>query len=283
MKKREDMELVISSKLGIDPLTADRVRLEPKVCLQVEFGSYVLKTAETARELLDCLRLRAEVFFEEFQGKSNVGLDVDRFDGIFDHLIIYHRERQELVGTYRVNCSQFSKESYTALEFTIDCVMQREGPHLELGRACIRKEYRKGAVIALLWRGLAEYMKLTKSKLLFGCSSVKVMDVDSAAKFMVYMEKIGAVDHSLVTRPTVKYRMQEFIDAVQKARADFSEEDQKLAEALMPPLLKSYLRNGAKVAMEPALDVEFKCIDVFTVLEVGALRESVVAKYQIDK
>lgn len=51
------------------------------------------------------------------------------------------------------------------------------------------------------------------------------------------------------------------------------------AEVSLPPLFKAYLKAGAKVAIEPALDSDFRCIDFFTVLETRELTERYGKKF----
>lgn len=55
------------------------------------------------------------------------------------------------------------------------------------------------------------------------------------------------------------------------------------AEALMPSLLKSYLKLGAKVICEPAYDEEFDCIDFLTVLKRENLSNSLAEKFNVAR
>ncbi len=49
--------------------------------------------------------------------------------------------------------------------------------------------------------------------------------------------------------------------------------------APIPALFGSYLRAGAKVALEPALDRDFQCLDYLTVLRLNQLTESFEKRY----
>ena len=55
-------------------------KFQPNISLNIESGSYILKTADTYEELIESCRLRHEVFFQEFQDIEFSGIDVDRFD-----------------------------------------------------------------------------------------------------------------------------------------------------------------------------------------------------------
>lgn len=258
-------------------------RFRAKIGLYIEFGPYVMKTAETQTELLESFRLRHEVFNQEFRGQRSNGLDIDAYDRDFDHLIIVDKESATVVGTYRVNCSTDLTDSYTGGEFDLSEVCRGPGPFLELGRACIRKNFRKGAVISLLWRGIAEYMNLADAKVLFGCSSLKITDPAQAALVYRHLQAQGTVLPASLSGPTKKYRMKGFDEAFLALPEVLSADDQARAEELTPSLLKSYLKFGAKVAARPAFDAEFNCIDLLTILRKEDLPESVVKRFQVTR
>lgn len=62
---------------------------KPKVSLFIETRRFLIKTVENCFELKKALNLRYEVFYEELLNKKTLlGMDVDGFDSICDHLII---------------------------------------------------------------------------------------------------------------------------------------------------------------------------------------------------
>ncbi|KYG61828.1 hypothetical protein AZI85_06315 [Bdellovibrio bacteriovorus] len=259
-------------------------KFKAKINMNIEVGSYVIKTAETPEELIESFRLRHEVFNQEFRGMTGAGLDFDKFDYYFDHLIIVHKELKKIIGTYRVNCSKFSKESYTALEFELQKFFsENEGPFLELGRACIHKDYRKGSIISLLWRGIAEYMNLSEAKVLFGCSSLKINSPREAALTQKYLVDQGLVSNKYPCKPTKKFTMQDFRNWYEYFDKGLTEEQSAEAQELIPSLLKSYLKLGAQVACEPAFDENFDCIDLLTVLRKEDLAQSLASRFSISK
>ncbi len=258
-------------------------KFKAKIKLNIDFGPYNIKTAETSSELIESFRLRHQIFINEFQGIDNEGLDFDKFDYFFDHLIIVHKETNKIIGTYRLNCTSYSMESYTALEFDTSNLLNRPGPHLELGRACIHKSFRKGSVISLLWRGIAEYMKLSNSNVLFGCSSVKINNARDAALVYKYLLDLGHVSVESLSRPTEEYQMKDFDSWFHFFRNGLTENQQIEADNLLPSLLKSYLKQGAKVACEPAFDKDFDCIDFLTVLKKEDLSNSLADKFKVAR
>jgi putative hemolysin len=258
-------------------------KFQPKISLKIEFGSYILKTANSYQELIESFRLRHEVFYQEFQEVEGSGLDVDRFDSHFDHLIIIHKESNKIIGTYRLSSSQFSKLSYTELEFDLTEIFKMKGPHIELGRACIQKEHRRGAVISLLWRGIAEYMNVSGANVLFGCSSLKINNTREAALVYKYLLDDGHITKNHFASPTKNFLMSDFDAWFSYFQNGLSETQKAEAEALVPSLLKSYLKLGAKIASEPAFDKDFDCIDMLTVLKKEDLAKSLARRFQIAR
>ena len=259
-------------------------KFRTKIRMHLPFGPYTLKTAETQDELVESFQLRHEVFHREFRGLERTGLDVDKYDHHFDHLIIVHNETKKIIGTYRVNCSSFTDLSYTSQEFDLTRLFQTEGPYLELGRACIHKDHRRGAVISLLWRGIAEYMNQSGAKVLFGCSSLKINNPRDAALVYKYLEGQGAMAaEELTAKPTLPYEMPQLENWLEYFAGGLNEHQIAEAEELIPGLLKSYLKLGAKVAGRPAFDAEFDCIDMLTVLRKEDLADGTARRFQVNK
>ena len=212
-----------------------------KIHLQIESGSYILKTADSFDELINSFRLRHEVFYNEFQSIEMDGIDFDKFDTHFDHLIIIHKETKNVIGTYRVNCMENSKLSYTETEFQLKNIFEMPGPHLELGRACIHKDHRRGSVLSLLWRGITEYMNESGATVLFGCSSLKVTETEKAALVYKYLVETNSVALDIESKPTRKFSMPDFNLWYANFQQPLTDEQIREAEKMIPPLLKSYL------------------------------------------
>jgi putative hemolysin len=256
-------------------------KFKSKINFRIDLGSYTIKTAETYAELIESFKLRDLVFNQEFRGIEQAGLDFDKFDYHFDHLIIVHRESQKIIGTYRLSCSSFSSASYTALEFDLSMLRLSPGPYLELGRACIHKQFRKGAVISMLWRGIAEYMNLCGANILFGCSSLKINSPREAALVFKYLLNQNLVTGEFLCRPTKKFSMKDFDAWYAYFGKELSQTQNEEAAALIPSLLSSYLKLGAKIACEPAFDEDFDCIDMLTVLRREDLANSLAERFKI--
>lgn len=275
-----------------------RSQIEPKLAIRIERGNYIVKTVSEAWEFQEVLRLRYDVFHREYRkAVLPVGWDLDDYDFICDHLIIIKKDEAEkeegkrgtIVGTYRMIASTFSDKFYSQSEFHLDEFLKEPGVKLELGRACIHPDFRKGSVMSLLWRGVTEYMRLTQARYLFGCSSIKVMETEPVSQIYQYLEGKNFLVEEYGIHPLDNWEVPGLIESLAKAaaveaagqteagQAVMSEEE---AKALLPPLLEMYLLAGAKVIGRPALDTDFNCVDFLTVLDTTKLSQLFSRRYQ---
>ncbi len=257
------------------------IRLSPRFIaythtydIDIETKQYRLETAATTSDLLEVFELRHKIFLEETGAakEDSDGFDVDEYDSVCDHIIIRSKENNKIVGTYRVISSHYSDTFYSQSEFNLDKFLNSTGPKLELGRACIDRSHRNGAVIDLLWRGIAEYIQLTGSRYLFGCSSIKVVDPAEAKSIMNYLREKGYLGEENGIAPIGQFNM-ELKDVYACAM------DDQVVKGLIPPLLRSYFTAGAKVFGEPALDRDFKCIDFLTILDMKEITSGYKRRY----
>jgi putative hemolysin len=110
-------------------------------------------------------RLREKTFREVKEGTGKA-IDLDRFDAHYLHLFLWNKETSELVGAYRLGCTDRilrtlgSKGLYTATLFDYRGEFLREiCPSLELGRSFIRSEYQKNySALLLLWKGIGQFV-----------------------------------------------------------------------------------------------------------------------------
>ncbi len=234
-------------------------------------GRYTVRLARTPQEVDAALRLRYEVFNlelgEGLESSYVTGLDEDRFDSVCHHLIVQENSTGATVGTYRLQTLEMAKnvsEFYCAGEFMIEDL-----PHsvlaesLEIGRACIALDHRNSKVLFLLWKGLAAYAVATKKRFLFGCCSLTSQDAAEGWKAARRIEQDGFVHNELFVMPREAY-------TCDKEAWSESAEDSVWQ---LPKLFLTYLRFGAKVCSEPAIDREFKTIDFFVIFDLETLEE----------
>ncbi|MEI6832698.1 MAG: GNAT family N-acyltransferase [bacterium] len=245
----------------------------------VEFtrGHFTVKTVQSKRELWQVMTLRYEVFHREYKHKKiPFGLDRDRFDAEADHLAIIDNRINRIVGTYRLISGDRTTNFYSKTEFDITDLLAREGGKVELSRACIHKDYRNGAVITLLWRGIIEYLNQSGARWLFGMASVKTINPDELAAVYRTLEAEGAVDLSFRIKALEGYRINNFARSLEAATVT------EQSKAMVPALLRSYLRAGAVVVGDPAIDMDFNCGDLFVVFDVSKMSSTYNRKYQVN-
>ncbi len=231
-------------------------------------GNYRFAFARTRADVVDVLRLRHEVFADELgQGlaaNAGSGLDVDRFDAWFHHVVVRHVASGAAVGCYRLQTRAQAEASgvgwYAASEFDLSTLGDDflDGA-VEIGRACIHPDHRNGEALLQLWAGLAAYARHNGKRHLFGCSSIPGNDVATAWLACRDLERRRAFHPTLRVRPVAACRM------------DLAGDRWTTAEGRLPPLLASYLRLGAVVLGEPAIDRDFGTIDFLTSIDLATM------------
>jgi putative hemolysin len=248
-----------------------------KWSLKIEADDFIVKTAESQEDIEKAQKLRHKIFLEEGLGQSHAtGLDFDAFDSIADHLMIIDKKSGDAVGTYRLIHSSEAPKFYSQSEFYLDEFLQIDGAKLEMGRACTHMDFRNGRTMDLLWQGLSLYISLSKTRYLFGCSSVKTTD----GLFMFSMIKSLSENQQLKWDFNV-YPLAEFqwpnAQAIFNTAAPLKGYTKEL-----PPLLRSYLNAGSFVYGLPAYDKDFLCFDLFTILDLQKLNKKFQARYNLE-
>jgi putative hemolysin len=219
---------------------------------------YSLLVARDEHEVRAAQRLRHDVFAREMGARLNSpveGLDVDGFDEFCDHLVVRHDATGEVVGTYRMlppERAVAAGKLYSDTEFDLTALAGLRGALVETGRSCVHPDHRGGAVVGLVWAGIARYMLLSGHNWLAGCVSIPLDDGGTLAAGVwdVVRRKNFAPD---------EYRVHPLrpwdVDAVPPP-----------ARTVVPPLLRGYLRLGAMVCGRPAYDPDFGVADLFILL-----------------
>lgn len=254
----------------------------PHVSIREENSRFVIKTVQNGSELMDVLKLRYEVFYSEYVGEvpeeGVSGIDVDKFDILFDHLAIIDKKTDKTVGTYRLNSTKFSDKFYSAKEFRMKSIESLKGGKIELGRACVHPDYRNGVTITALWKGLGAYMNATDSRYMFGCSSIHAEDTFQIALIHHWLGEHMDESHSDII-PRKKFRDARLAHMVAKLSEERFAPFREAAGTLVPPLLLSYLKAGGSVCGMPAQDRAFRCYDYFTLIDREKMDKGFIRKF----
>jgi putative hemolysin len=235
--------------------------------VRIDFSNrrYRVHTVSSDVELAQVFQLRRDVFLAEYGGKNLALLNSrDEFDDSSDMLVISDLATATIVGAYRLLASPNTHRFYSETEFNLGAFRHAPGLKLELSRACIAPAYRNGAVISLLWKGLAEYASLIGADYLFGLSSIATINREAAGAMFADFSARGLVDLSFGITPLASATIEDLTYFAQ--RAAFDGRSGADAQDLVPSLLKTYIKAGAKLCSYPVIDHEFCCIDFLTVM-----------------
>ncbi|MEN0138990.1 MAG: GNAT family N-acyltransferase [Rhodococcus sp. (in: high G+C Gram-positive bacteria)] len=246
--------MTTSSVLRAPSETADSVVTAPR---------YSLVVSSDREHRVAAQRLRYRVFASEpgFSVPAHAdALDADRFDDFCDHLLVRHEETGEFVGCYRMLPPDAAAQAggyYTVTEFDISALDPVGNRIVEMGRACVDPDHRSGSVLSLMWAGILHYLQLTGYEWVMGCVSVPMREHPDA----VAGSNVRGVRDLLLR----KYGSDPASRAVPRnpVRVDGRSLDEidPPVRPVLPPLLRGYLRLGAKVCGEPAHDPEFGVAD----------------------
>lgn len=241
-------------------------------------GSLEVRLARDEAEVAAAQEVRYKVFYDEL-GASNalLGLerrDADRFDALCDHLLVFDTalpgpEHARIVGTYRLLRQEGATAAggfYSEDEFDLRNLIARHPGmrFLELGRSCVLPEYRSKRTIEALWQGIWAYINHYDIDVMTGCASFHGTVPASHSEALAYLA------HHCRTTPDWdvkalpgRYQSMDLmpIEAV----------NAKSAIAAMPPLIKGYLRIGARIGDGCVIDHDFSTVDVCVVLPVAEI------------
>jgi putative hemolysin len=232
-----------------------------------------LRLVRAGPELEAAQTLRFEVFYREMGAHPTpemllLGRDFDRYDTIADHLVVVDLDRSPdrtrpcVVGCYRMLRGSVATRHggfYTSGEFDLAGVRAPYGEIMELGRSCVHADYRSGAVMQLLWRGIADYLEAFDVGLMLGCASLPGTEPEPLAEVLSYLH------HYHLAPPEVRPRAvpSRFVRTNRLPREQINE---RQVFRNLPPLLRGYLSIGGMIGEGAVVDHEFNTTDVCLVL-----------------
>jgi putative hemolysin len=218
---------------------------------------YIVRLAANEEELESVFRLRFQVFNLElglgFSGSNVTQMDRDKFDDVCHHLILIAKHTGKTIGTYRMQTYRMAGKGLgfdSAEIFNIgkipDLLLRSS---VEVGRACIAKEYRNLHTFLFLWEGLANYLIWSRKQYLFGCASLLTQCPVQATYAYYYFQHHGLMHPSILVKPNSEYSV------------EIDQDCPNIYNVEIPKILQAYLNIGAKICSLPAIDRQFKTID----------------------
>jgi putative hemolysin len=226
-------------------------------------SGYTLMIADDRRQVAAAQRLRYEVFALELGATLHGavdGFDIDEFDEHCDHLIVRDDATGAVVGTYRMQSPLSAAKAgrrYGDAEFDLSMLHPLRDQLVETGRSCVHPDHRSGAVVNLMWAGIARYLHLNNLRWLGGCASVPLDDggrVAAGVWAKVQRKHLGPPALRVTPR-------RPWLDGTTPAPDDVA----------LPPLLRGYLRLGAWVCGPPAFDPDFAVADFYVLLSMDRM------------
>ena len=201
-------------------------------------------------------RLRYDVFSTEpgFTLRNATAVDADRFDQYCDHILVRDDDAGEIIGCYRMLPPPGAIAAgglYTAHEFDISALDPLRPSMVEMGRAVVRGDHRNGAVILMMWAGILAYLDRCGYDHVIGCVSVPTHGDGPPGSHLRAVRDFALGRHAAAAEYTVRPYRPVLLDG---RDLDGIAPPQRTT---IPPLMRGYLRLGARICGEPAHDPAF--------------------------
>jgi putative hemolysin len=249
-------------------------------------ASLEVRLARAPEEIEAAQRVRYRVFYEEMGARgASLGADrrdADSFDAICDHLLVVDTDLpgsdlDRIVGTYRLlrdDVARVHGGFYSAGEFELDDLVARHPRRrfMELGRSCVLPHYRSKRTIGVLWQGIWAYVNHHGIDVMAGCASFPGTVPAAHAEALSFLAHYCRPEPAWDVRAVPGRHAP--MDLVPKEAVDA-----RAALGALPPLVKGYLRLGARIGDGCVIDHEFRTTDVFVVLPVDTISERYINHY----
>ncbi len=265
---------------------------------QGEFDVLYMRKHQSPGLMRELGRLR-ELTFRDVGEGTGLETDIDRFDDTYIQLVVWHRDKSEVVGGYRLgptdeilpNQGKDGLYTNTLFKFRKN-LLQQIDPALELGRSWVAVEYQRSyAPLMLLWKGIGAYLcKNPRYRRLFGPVSISAEYTSMSKhlltafltlhKFLPDLAKLVSPRNPMKRKEVRKFDRRAFSTV-----AGSMEEINELVSELeadgkpIPILLKQYLKlNGQLMGFN--VDPDFgDVLDGLILIDVPSIDERVMKKY----
>lgn len=262
---------------------------------EIRSGSLEVRLAASPEDIDNAQALRYHVFYDEMGATPSPEMaarkrDFDKYDEHCDHLLVIdhlRKSQNKVIGTYRLirreaagKCGGF----YSCAEYDISRMLEYPGELLELGRSCIDAEYRTGATMQILWRGLSAYIFRYNVALMFGCASLPGANPEEHAVPLSYLYYHHLAPPALRT----KALPERYVDMRLLPREAFDPNlafdsmklDPRNGSNSLPPLIKGYIRVGGFVGDGAVIDHQWNSVDVFIIVKTDLITSRYIRHYE---
>lgn len=243
-------------------------------------------------------RLR-ELTFRTVEEGTGLNLDLDRYDNLYRHIVLWDESDLEIIGAYRIaECKNLMAQLgpaglYTHSLFNLKPDLKRRLPTaLELGRSFVQPRYWVRRSLDYLWFGIGAYLAQNPwVEYMFGPVSLSSAYPPNAKALIVgfYQTQFGSDEHLATARRP--YRLTEVSRkyASKHFSGDYQDSFKQLNKALqkegvkVPTLYKQYAElcndKGCQF-IDFNIDPEFNdCIDSLILLEIAKIKPKKAERY----
>lgn len=260
---------------------------------------YLYSSEDESSILKEIGRLR-EISFRQVKEGSGKKRDIDDFDYIYEHIVLWDENDLEIVGSYRVAQTQriidmFDiKGLYTSTLFNYKDGFSNQFKYgLELGRSFVQPKYWNSRALDYLWQGIGAYLKAhSYIQYMFGPVSISRLYDEESTSLLVYfyMNYFGAkevlvehIDSYIISDEREKRFNTLFLkDNYQEDLLTLKNELQIRGYAI-PTLYKQYsdvCDEGGVEFMDFGKDKDFDdCVDGFICVDISKLKDSKRKRY----
>lgn len=237
------------------------------------------RLARGSQDIEKAQALRHRVFFRDEHSQLR---DQDRFDAFCDHLLVVEKGAEErIVGTYRLMREEAALAAggfYSAGEFAVAPLLARN-PHerfMELGRSCVDPDFRARGALETMWQAIWAYCGHYRITAMMGCGSFHGTVPALHAEALSYLAHFHRADGRWAVAALCERHVEMDLMPMEAV-------DTRSASAKLPPLLRGYLRLGAKIGHGAVVDADFGTTDVFVVLPTGEIGQRYLNYYAPER
>jgi putative hemolysin len=244
-------------------------------------------------------RLR-EITFRKVGEGTGKKIDLDQYDQIYKHLILWDEQTLDIAGAYRLGvgrdilAAHGTKGFYTSTLFNYSNAFEKYLPHaIELGRSFVQHKYWNSRALDYLWQGIGAFIAHNSEvKYMFGGVSISNSYPEPAKDLIVYFYKkwfgdelaLAAAKHRYVLTPKKEAELREVLSGIA-----YEDDLKKLKAALkqygysIPILYKQYaeLCDGKGVRfLDFVVDKDFEnCVDGLILVETDRITAAKKERY----
>ncbi len=287
----------------VKPVAKDLLQLDvdnlPPQSLLIDKGDmavYCTHSENLPNILNEIGRLREITFRKVAEGTGNEN-DLDQYDAHYLHMFIWHHQRQEIAGAYRLGLTdklikqQGINGLYSRSLFQYDeTFLSSLGNCIEMGRSFIHPDYQRSlTTLLLLWKGIASYASRNPEyTTLFGPVSISSDYSELSRSLMASFLQLHHYDNEraemLQAKNPYKSVKDTFWSRNMLSKVDSNQLISKLIYRMegdkgLPVLLRQYLGlNGKLVCFN--VDKNFNdALDGMIIVDLMNVPEKVLSKY----